>query len=273
MTVLKIEGLSKSFHKKKVLSEISLELGNGIYGLLGPNGSGKTTMIRCICGILKPNGGRVAAPEQIGYLPQRFGVFKELTVYEALEYYASLKKIPPKEQREEILKRLSQVNLKEKEKDRVGSLSGGMVRRLGIAQAFLGEPPLILLDEPTAGLDPEERMRFKTILHRNQSNCCILISTHIVEDVEAVCERVILMDQGKIRKEGAAKDLRESARGMVYTVFEEEEGGLTEPYYIAREDVLEGKVCMRILSPVVQPGRREEPTLEDSYMLYLKGLI
>ena len=271
MAVLTIKELSKRFGKKQVLYDISMELEEGVYGLLGPNGSGKTTLMRCVCGILKYSSGTISAPKQIGYLPQRFGAFKELTVYEVLEYYASLKKIPKEKQREEIEKVLSQVNLEEKEKDKIGSLSGGMIRRLGIAQAFLGEPKLIMMDEPTAGLDPEERARFKTAVHRNQRGKCILISTHIVEDVEMLCDQVILLDQGKIRKQASTQQLKEAAKGKVYTVSEKEV--LKDPFYVLKDEFIDGQLFMRVLSAEPQPGEPEEPTLEDSYMLYMKGLI
>lgn len=137
-----------------------------------------------------------ALPAVTGYLPQKFGMFRELTVYDMMDYFAVLKKIPKAEKRAEIERAVEFVNLTDRIKDRVGSLSGGMVRRLGIAQAVLGSPKVMLFDEPTAGLDPEERMRFKNIVSQLPRDSIVLISTHIVEDVEAVCDHVMVMQAG-----------------------------------------------------------------------------
>ena len=159
--MLTVDNLSKSFGKKTVLDNISVQLTHGVYGLLGPNGSGKTTFMRCVAGIYRYNG-RIITPSNVGYLPQKFGAFRELTVYEVLEYFAELKGIPSNRQGKDIHDCLEDVNLWERHSDKVKTLSGGMIRRLGVAQALLGNPELILVDEPTAGLDPEERLRFKT---------------------------------------------------------------------------------------------------------------
>ena len=136
--MLRIEHLSKSYGRKTALQDVSLEIREGITGLLGPNGSGKTTLLRCIAGILRPTGGKITMDGAIGYLPQRFGAFRELTLYEALEFFCSVREIPVKEQRKEIIENLERVHLLEQAKDKVRSLSGGMLRRLGIAAALLG---------------------------------------------------------------------------------------------------------------------------------------
>ena len=163
--VLILKNCTKSFKKTKALNDFSCEFKHGIYGLLGPNGSGKTTMMRCICGLLSPEKGSIECDcENIGYLPQQFGAMKSLTVYETMRYFATLKKIPKSNQDNEIRYCIDLVNLSDKIKNKVGSLSGGMVRRLGIAQAIMGNPEIVLFDEPTAGLDPEERVRFKSCL-------------------------------------------------------------------------------------------------------------
>lgn len=195
--MLTVDNLSKSFGKKTVLDNISVQLTHGVYGLLGPNGSGKTTFMRCIAGIYRYNG-RIITPSNVGYLPQKFGAFRELTVYEVLEYFAELKGIPSNRQGKDIHDCLEDVNLWERHSDKVKTLSGGMIRRLGVAQALLGNPELILVDEPTAGLDPEERLRFKNLISQHREDCTILISTHIVEDVEALCDHIIILSHGKI---------------------------------------------------------------------------
>ena len=187
--MLEMKAVQKSFKKKMVLKGIDCEIGEGVYGLLGPNGAGKTTLMRCIVGLYSLQGGQILFDgkdvakngdllARIGYLPQKFGLFKELKVYNMMEYFATLKNIPKEEQRPAIEKSLEIVNLSERMGDRVGALSGGMIRRLGIAQAVLGEPEVILFDEPTAGLDPEERMRFKNIIASIKKGRTILIDVY-----------------------------------------------------------------------------------------------
>ena len=224
--MLEMKAVQKSFKKKMVLKGIDCEIGEGVYGLLGPNGAGKTTLMRCIVGLYSLQGGQILFDgkdvakngdllARIGYLPQKFGLFKELKVYNMMEYFATLKNIPKEEQRPAIEKSLEIVNLSERMGDRVGALSGGMIRRLGIAQAVLGEPEVILFDEPTAGLDPEERMRFKNIIASIKKGRTILISTHIVEDVEAVCDHILVMDNGLIVGAGTDSQVRAAAQAIL----------------------------------------------------------
>ncbi len=198
--MLSIEHVYKNFGKKEVLSAVCLNLEKGCYGLLGPNGAGKTTLLRMILKLYPVRRGSIwcDGAEEIGYLPQKFGAFRELTVYDILYYFAALKKIPKKMRGEEITRVLRLVNLSDREKDKMGSLSGGMQRRVGIAQAALGDPGILIFDEPTAGLDPEERARFKELVRQIMEGKTILLSTHIVEDVESLCDHVIIMNQGRI---------------------------------------------------------------------------
>ena len=172
--MLELKNVSMRFGKNTALDDIDLYLEPGVYGLLGPNGAGKTTLMRCIAGILRPFDGKISGADNIGYLPQKFGMFKELTVLETMEYFAALKNIPRSRYRICAMECLEQVHLAERAKDKVASLSGGMVRRLGIAQTLLGSPSLILVDEPTAGLDPEERLRFKNLISSIRTNRIIL---------------------------------------------------------------------------------------------------
>ena len=272
--ILSVKKLQKSFGKKEALSGIEFSLDQGICGLLGPNGAGKTSLFRCITGIMQADKGDVEKPERIGYLPQRFGASKYLTVQEVLNYYAALKKIPEKKQKLAINEVVEAVNLTEQVKSRVETLSGGMIRRLGIAQAIMGSPDLILFDEPTAGLDPEERMRFKVLLFSLQrKKIPVMISTHIVEDVEAICDRILVMDHGRIVKDGTLSDIVNKAKEKVYLVPAIERYHLQEPFILERNEFKEGEELLRVISTEKQPGVLQVPTLEDGYICCIHGII
>ncbi len=214
---LVINHLSKTIKKNTILDDVNCTLDNHIYGLLGPNGSGKTTFIRCILQLMSNNGEILYYDDNhkkmsiediaIGYLPQTFNAFKELTVKEQLEYFATLKNIPKNQQDKEIERVLRLVNLFNRKDIRCGNLSGGMIRRLGIAQALMGHPQMIIFDEPTAGLDPDERNRFKRILQKLDLDISVILSTHIISDVDSLCTHVIFMDEGRIVKTGKIEDL------------------------------------------------------------------
>lgn len=208
--MVEIKNLSKKFRKKKVLNHLDLSLERGAYGMLGPNGAGKTTLLRCMLGLYPVCEGEISlgAPNwQIGYLPQNFGLFRELSVYDMLYYFCELKKIPKGEREEAIHQALTSVNLMDNTQTRISKLSGGMQRRVGIAQAILGNPPIIIFDEPTVGLDPEERKRFKELILKCKENSIILFSTHIVSDIEDVCDKIIIMNKGKIIRQGTLEEI------------------------------------------------------------------
>ena len=209
--MLEISHLEKKYGTKTVLADVSVSFGEGVYGILGENGAGKTTMLRCIAGIIRNYQGTIRLPKDchIGYLPQRFGMMEELTVWEALKYAALLKKIKASDDRMEQLLRL--LNLEEQKDKRVAKLSGGMLRRLGIAQAFLDEESLVLLDEPTAGLDPVERIRFKEFLQEMGRKRTVLLSTHLLNDVEAVYQKVMILQGGRNIFEGTVEELKARA--------------------------------------------------------------
>lgn len=271
--MLKVEHLSHSFKKKEVLHNISLELQEGIYGLLGPNGSGKTTLMRCITGVLHPTKGAVEIPEKLGYLPQRFGIFRELTAYEALAYFATLKEIPKEQLRDAVMTSLEYVHLADRANDKIKALSGGMVRRMGIAQALLGDPRLVLVDEPTAGLDPEERLRFKNMISGLRKGHTVLISTHIVEDVESLCDHIIIMQNGSLLCQDTAEGIRGLAEGMVYSVPASDKDALISPYTLLRDEYIAGEQRFRVLSAVAQPGVPIPPTVEDGYMSRIREVL
>lgn len=269
--MLEIQNVSVRYGRKNVLDDINLSLPKGVYGLLGPNGAGKTTLMRCIAGIITPMTGVVKCPNDlIGYLPQRFGMYKDLTVYETMQYFASLKGIDVKRQREEIMACLDKVRLSDKKKEKMRTLSGGMIRRVGIAQTLLGEPSVILVDEPTAGLDPEERLRFKNLISEIQSERTVIISTHIVEDVESLCDRIIILDHGRVLVKSSAEELRKKAQGKIFKVGVDVQKMLKPPFYIIREEFEEGQQWIRVLSEHEQPGTLVSPNLEDGYLLFVR---
>lgn len=204
MAELELHNLTKKFRKRAVLNNISIELKPGVYGLLGLNGAGKTTLIRCLCKIYKTpkgtityNGKDCDFSQKIGYLPQNFGLFRNMKVKDMLELLAYIKGNSTVSQKE-IEEVLAKVNLLDRKNDRISSLSNGMIRRIGIAQALLNNPEIIIFDEPTTGLDPEERVRFKEIIKGLSDEKIIIISTHITEDVENVCNQCIILNSGDI---------------------------------------------------------------------------
>lgn len=280
--MIKVHNLSKSFQRKQVLHSINLELDSGVYGMLGANGAGKTTLLRCMAGLFDPQQGEVLYNDEpiyksksfhndLGYLPQAFGMFQELTLYEMMDYICSLRNIAPSQCSSAIARALESVNLEDKAGDRVKTLSGGMLRRAGIAQAILGDSKVILLDEPTAGLDPSERVRFKNMIGRLNQDKMILISTHIVEDVDACCDSVIVIDEGQILFNGSCVELKNIALNKVYQVEEADLAGIAGEKFSLKINEIRGKVYHRILARDKQAFPSEEPSLEDGYMCLIKG--
>lgn len=269
--MLIVKDIYYSYKNNTVLEGISLSLHSGVYGLLGPNGSGKTTLLRCISGIITPQKGTIYKPEKIGYLPQNFGMFPELTVYETLDYFAAIKQIPKQNRNESINTTLAMVNLEKDMHKKIGSLSGGMLRRLGIAQAIMDNPDLIIFDEPTTGLDPEERLRFKNIIATIREKQTIIIATHLVDDVDALCDRIILLSNGSVVCEESKENLQNCANGCVYKISFKEKTKLNTPYTITTEERVNDIDYLRVLSPIQQPGNKVQPTLEDGYMFAIKG--
>lgn len=278
--MLKIEQLSKNFGKKQVLQDVSCEFTEGIYGLLGPNGAGKTTLIRCILDLYRYQQGTVALDTGfrkekkeavIGYVPQKTGVFPGLTVEEQLMYFANIKNLPRKDWESEITRVLELVHLSDVRKTKGRKLSGGMIRRVGIAQALLNHPVLVILDEPTTGLDPEERIRFKNIIRGLREEAIVLMSTHIVEDVEAVCDRILILNKGRLAAEGTQEEISRLAEGRVYEVPEE---WCMDEDYIEKEREAEGEILYRILTVRKPEGLKSlKPNVEDGYLCVLKNIV
>lgn len=282
--MIEIKALTKTFKKKTALDRLSVTLSPGVIGLLGPNGAGKTTLLRTLTGLYKTKSGSISfdgkdvtntddLPAVTGYLPQKFGMFKELSVYDMMDYFAVLKKVPKADRKAEIERCVEFVNLSDRIRDRVGSLSGGMVRRLGIAQAILGDPKVLLFDEPTAGLDPEERMRFKNLIRQLPKEKITIISTHIVEDVEALCNHIVVMHQGTVLANRTGEELANAAEGKVFKVSADKESALPADAFIrARNEIPgEGNV-LTVLSSASVDGVTITPTIEDGYLCLLKDI-
>lgn len=284
--MIQIEGLSKKYRGDKwALRDINLTFNEGMIGLLGPNGAGKSTLMRIMATLSSPTTGSGMIEgiplsqaedirKMIGYLPQQFGVYPQITGEEYLDYVAVMKGIKDSKQRKlEIAKLLEQVNLVDKAKHKVKTYSGGMKRRLGIAQALLGSPPVLIVDEPTAGLDPEERVRFRNLLTRFSIGRVVLLSTHIVADIESNCRQAAVLDRGQVLFSGDLKDLQQYGTGKVWEVIlSDEQFAMLDPMSVIstrRQD--EGMLCRVIGTPpsgitVTQVA----PTLEDGYLALLR---
>ena len=225
---LRVENVTKKYADKIAVDNVSLTIGNGITGLLGANGAGKTTLMRMVADIIKPNNGSITydgIPISVlgaeyrnifGYLPQEFGFYPEFTVIDYLDYMAALKGITKADTKRKIDSLLEQMTLTDARNKKIRKLSGGMRRRVGIAQALLNDPEILILDEPTAGLDPGERIKFRQLLSEFSQDRIVLISTHIVSDVEYIASRQAIMKDGRIIREGGTDDLVEEMAGKVW---------------------------------------------------------
>ena len=219
--------LVRRFGRTQAVAGVSLRAGPGVFGLLGPNGAGKTSLLRMMATVLAPSSGRIEllgrnpgehAPRReirrrLGYLPQNLGYYPGFTVTEFVEYFALLKDMPPGQVPRAVATAVERVGLGDRRRAKLRTLSGGMLRRVGIAQAIVNDPELLLLDEPTAGLDPEQRMAFRTLLREMGERATVMVSTHLVEDVGAACTEVALMDQGSIVFHGTPGELTALGEG------------------------------------------------------------
>ncbi len=224
------EQLTRRFGRTQAVAGVNLQVGRGVFGLLGPNGAGKTSLLRMMATVLQPSSGslqllgrdpanygqRREIRRRLGYLPQNLGYYPEFTVVEFVEYFALLKEMPPARIPAAVAAAVERVELGERAKSKLRTLSGGMLRRVGIAQAIVNDPELLLLDEPTAGLDPEQRVQFRAVLREFGETATVIVSTHLVEDVGAACTEVALMDRGVIAFRGTPEELR--ARGVGHSL-------------------------------------------------------
>lgn len=226
-----LDRISKQYQNKIAVDRISLKLQNGVYGLLGANGAGKTTLIRMICGILQPTSGTITFDgldvscedyrSILGYLPQDFGYYPDFTGMDFLLYMAALKGLPKSHARRRAAQLLELVDLRDKARKKVRTYSGGMKQRLGIAQALLNEPKLLVLDEPTAGLDPKERVRFRNLIAEIGKDNIVLLSTHILSDIEHIADTVLIMKNGQLIYQGKHEDEQEDLEAFYMEQFGE----------------------------------------------------
>jgi ABC-2 type transport system ATP-binding protein len=282
---LTIDHVSKRYGRNTLaLQDFSLELGSGILGLLGPNGAGKTTLMSILATITKPtsgtirwNGTDLAADQNairrvLGYLPQDFGVYPNLNAVEFLEYLAAVKGLDAASARRRIDELLNLVNLTDVRKRPLGGYSGGMRQRIGIAQALLNDPRLLIVDEPTAGLDPEERVRFRNLLSDLSGDRIVILSTHIVSDVEATATDIALISQGRLVAHAAPEDLLRAVEGKVWewVVPSSELNAARQQYLISNTTRRSDGVHVRLLASQPPPGTNSvAPTLEDAYLFCL----
>jgi ABC-2 type transport system ATP-binding protein len=264
------------------LRGFSLEVGPGVLGLLGPNGAGKSTLMRILATVTRPTEGRVtwdgvdlrrrpnAVREVLGYLPQDFGVYPHLSAVEFLEYLAAVKGVPARTSRRRIPELLALVRLTEVQRRPLSGYSGGMRQRLGIAQALLNDPQLLIVDEPTAGLDPEERVRFRSLLSELSGDRIVILSTHIVSDIEAVAGTIAIINRGRLRCCAEAPDLLARVAGRVWecTVAGGDLAAVKQRYVTSGSLRRNGAIQVRLIAEAAPGGdaRSVAPTLEDAYL-------
>lgn len=280
---LRIDHMTKQFQDKRAVNDVSLKLTPGVWGLLGANGAGKTTLMRMIAGILQPTKGEIyydgieigtlgaAWRDVFGYLPQEFGFYPEFTVKNYLEYMAALKGLTKTDTKKRIHDLLELLTLSEVKNKKIAKLSGGMKRRVGIAQALLNEPEVLFLDEPTSGLDPGERVRFRNLLSEFAHDRIVLISTHIVSDVEYIATQNAVMKDGSIIASGTTEQLVQQINGKVWNArIRPEEVSRWEQQLcvVSLRNEEDGSISIRYLAekPEVPQSQNIEPHLEDLYL-------
>ena len=281
---LELNGIEKRFGDRVAVQSTELCLENGVYGLLGENGAGKTTLMRMICGILKPDRGSVCCDGMdirrmgkeyrglLGYLPQDFGYYGDFSVWRFLHYMAALKALPEHWAKQRMEELLELVDLKDCRKQKLRTCSGGMLKRVGIAQALLNEPEILVLDEPTAGLDPKERVRFRNIISSLGKNRIVLLSTHIVSDVDYIADQILIMRKGEIIRKGTQRQLAKEAGQIAWKcrVPEEEAEAYGEKFIVSNLRNCREGAKLRIVSErkPFPDAEGEEASLEDLYLYF-----
>ncbi|MBQ3193090.1 MAG: ABC transporter ATP-binding protein [Oscillospiraceae bacterium] len=281
---LTIQDLTKEFGTLRAVDHVNFTMTNGVYGLLGVNGAGKTTLMRMLTTLIKPTSGEILWDGQdvyamdgqyrklLGYLPQDFGYYPDFSIYDYLMYIASIKGIRPAVAKERVKLLLKQVGLVRARHKKMKTLSGGMKRRAGIAQAMLNDPKILILDEPTAGLDPSERIRFRNLISELSEDRIVLLSTHIVSDIEYIANEILLMKDGSITMSGTAEEIVASMPEKVwtFTVPKAQIDAYLKSYKVANVKTVPGGAELRVLSNLrPNSGAVEvEPNLEDAFLYH-----
>ncbi len=285
---LKTIGLTKKFGSKTAVDHLDLTLTNGVYGLLGANGAGKTTLMRLLCDIQEPTSGQIlldgkeiaglgeAYRDCLGYLPQQFGYYPEFSALDFLLYISALKGLGESTAQTKSRELLEAVGLSKEGRRRIRTFSGGMKQRLGIAQAMLNDPHILILDEPTAGLDPKERVRFRNLISAFSKDRIVILSTHIVSDVEFIAEEIVMMKSGRVIHFGNPQEITSEIEGQVWecTVPTASAERYAAAYNTSNlRNISENQTVLRIIAdrPPMENAVRVQPTLEDLYLYYFKG--
>lgn len=286
MNKLLIKNLNKTYpNRVKAINNISLEISNGLFGLLGPNGAGKSSLMRTIVGLQTADSGEiifnnvnvVADPfflkKQLGFLPQDFGVYPKISAYDLLNHLAILKGVTNAyERKEQISALLQKVNLYAVRRKEVHTFSGGMKQRFGVAQALLGNPKIIIVDEPTAGLDPEERNRFNSLLSELGEDIIIILSTHLVEDVRNLCSQMAIINKGSVLQQGNPNDLIAGLQGRIgrKQIIKQQLDEYKKEYRVISSQFITGNLNIHIMADTMPAGfQLIDPTLEDVYFSIL----
>lgn len=283
---LDLNNINKKFKDKVAVKEVNVHMKEGVHALLGANGSGKTTLMRIICGVLPSDSGDVKFDEIemtkqyrsyasiLGYMPQHFGFYPNYSVYEFLDYMAVVKGLNKEYREARIATLLNQLNLVEIQKKKMKMLSGGMLRRVGIAQALLNDPKILILDEPTAGLDPKERIAFRNLIASLSEKCIILLSTHIVSDIETIADDILVMKEGEILFHDTPEKLLSIMKNKVWelSVDKMEARKLMQNYIVVKSHFIDNMMHLRLISdtkPFVS-AISVKPDLDDLYLYYFQ---
>ncbi|MFN8350417.1 MAG: ABC transporter ATP-binding protein [Flavobacteriales bacterium] len=285
---LVINGLSKTYaNGVKALDNVSLTIPTGLFGLLGPNGAGKSTLMRILATLQEADSGSVMLGEidvlrqkhevrkVLGYLPQEFGVYPRVSAYDMLDHIALLKGVVHNGERKALVEALLQkVNLWEHRKRRISGFSGGMKQRFGIAQSLIGEPKLIIVDEPTAGLDPGERNRFYNLLTEIGENVVVILSTHIVQDVQELCRNMAIINKGRLLFAGSPGDALNEVKGRIWekSIAKSELEGYNAQHKVISNKLIAGRPIIHVYSEIIPDGfTAAEPSLEDVFFSHING--
>ncbi len=286
MQQLTLDRVTKHYGSKIACDRISLVLHQGVYGLLGANGAGKTTLMRMMCGVLTPTSGSIAYDgmdvsredyrDALGYQPQEFGYYPEFSAMDFMLYIAALKGIPKPRAKEKAWELLELVSLEKESKKKIKTFSGGMKQRLGVAQSMLNDPKILILDEPTAGLDPKERIRFRNLISRLGADRIVLLSTHIVSDVEHIADTILVMKDGQLIHNGSLEEIIRTIEGKVWECVVQQEAAdvLCEKYPVINLRQENQNIFLRLIceKKPCDSAVNAQAALEDLYLYYFSGV-